>query len=256
MLKPKPWGSENLEPYYLTGGQKIGEVWFEAQLPLLVKLLFTTDRLSIQVHPEDEYARQHENSRGKTEMWHILRAEPGARIGLGLRETITPRKLREAALSGEIAELMNWVEARAGDTFFTPARTIHAIGGGLTLCEIQQYSDVTYRIYDYGSGRELHLDKAIEVADTRATEAKPAGLPVECRYFHTRELRVQGRTEYHPGEDGFALLIFHRGEGRIAGEPYRAGETWLVAAGSEPFAIEPHSETGALETTMPPSEAR
>ena len=127
-------------------------------MPLLVKLLFTSDNLSVQVHPGDAYAREHHNSRGKTEMWHILRAEPEAKIALGLRERVTPERLREAAQSGEIMELLNWVPARPGDTFFVPAGTIHAIGGGLALCEMQQHSDITYRLYDYGRPRELHLE--------------------------------------------------------------------------------------------------
>src|SRR5579862_5543216 len=107
-LKPrfleKVWGSEHLEPWFRSTGAKIGEVWFEGstELPLLVKLLFTSAALSVQVHPDDAYARKHHNSRGKTEMWHVLAAEPGARIAAGFRESITPQRAREAALSGEI----------------------------------------------------------------------------------------------------------------------------------------------------------
>src|SRR6476660_7140505 len=149
---PKVWGSIHLEPWFPNASEKIGEVWFEplpgaSALPLLIKFLFTTEPLSVQVHPE-----------GKTEMWHILAAEPGAKIAAGFREPITGQRLRESALSGEIEQLLEWFEARPGDTFFIPAGTVHAIGAGLVLCEIQQHSDLTYRLFDYGRRRELHLD--------------------------------------------------------------------------------------------------
>ncbi len=160
-------------PWYLNSAQKkIGEVWFEADLPLLVKFVFTSERLSVQVHPNDEFAAAHENSRGKTEMWYVLRADPGARLAIGFREAISRERLRESALSGEIEQLLNWIEVQAGDAFFVPAGTVHAIGGGLALCEIQQHSDITYRLYDYGRPRELHLDKAMQVAFTDASDAE------------------------------------------------------------------------------------
>ena len=130
----KVWGSTQTEPWCRNPeGKQIGEVWFSASIPLLVKFLFTSDNLSIQVHPGDSYARTHHNSSGKTEMWHILRAEPGAQIALGLREPLTETELREACESGEIVKLVNWVPAHAEDTFFTPAGSVHAIGGGLAL---------------------------------------------------------------------------------------------------------------------------
>ena len=132
---PKVWGATKLEPWYRDAAEKIGEIWLEhpdgVRLPLLVKFLYTSEALSVQVHPSDEYARRHENSYGKTEMWVILRAEPGARIAHGLRETVSRERLREAALSGEIEGLLNWVTVEAGDVLFTPAGVIHAIGAGL-----------------------------------------------------------------------------------------------------------------------------
>src|ERR1700692_4677210 len=152
---PKVWGSTRLEPWFPDSAEKIGEVWFEGppKPPLLIKFLFTTEPLSVQVHPE-----------GKTEMWHILAADPGAKIAAGSREKITEQRLRESALSGEIENLLEWFEARPGDTFFIPAGTVHAIGAGLALCEIQQWSDITYRLYDYGRPRELHLPQALTVS--------------------------------------------------------------------------------------------
>src|SRR5580704_4770312 len=123
----KVWGSPDTEPWWRNPERRnIGEIWFRASdsTPLLVKLLFTSDNLSVQVHPEDEYARRHHGSPGKTEMWHILRANPDAKIALGVRESLTPQRLSEAARTGEIVHLLDWIPVRPGDTFFVPAGTI------------------------------------------------------------------------------------------------------------------------------------
>ena len=136
----------------------------DESFPILTKFIFTSERLSVQVHPNDEYAGKRENSRGKTEMWYILRADPGAQVAVGLHEAISPERLAQASKSGEIEQLLNWVDVRPGDCVFTPAGTIHAIGGGLALVEVQQHSDVTYRLYDYGRPRELHLERGVEVS--------------------------------------------------------------------------------------------
>jgi len=157
------------------------EVWYPAG-DLLIKYITTNERLSVQVHPGDEYARQYENSRGKTEMWYIVRAAPESRIALGFLSNQTKDDVRKAAVSGEIVDLLHWWPARAGDVFFVPAGTVHAIGGGIELWEIQQYSDVTYRLYDYGRGRPLHLDKALDVAHL-GPHPGPGRLPAGCNYF-------------------------------------------------------------------------
>jgi mannose-6-phosphate isomerase len=235
----KVWGSPNTEPWFQNPERhKIGEIWFAASdfMPLLVKLLLTSDNLSVQVHPGDAYAREHHNSWGKTEMWHILRAEPEARIALGLRETVTPERLREAAKSGEIMELLNWLPARPGDTFFVPAGTIHAIGGGIALCEIQQYSDVTYRLYDYGRPRELHLEQAIAVSNLEAATSGYAQLPVDSAYFRTEMLTVNGSRLSGPVERN-TIYVALEGNGSIGGQPFQPGEAWEVAAGSGPIEI-------------------
>jgi mannose-6-phosphate isomerase len=240
----KVWGSPDTEPWYRNPERRnIGEIWFlpSDSVPLLVKLLFTSDNLSVQVHPGDDHAREHHHSLGKTEMWHILRADRDAKIALGLRERVTPERLRKAAFSGEISDLLNWVPARPGDTFLVPAGTIHAIGGGLALCEIQQLSDITYRLYDYGRGRELHLDQALAVSNT---ELAPAAidLPVECEYFRTNRITVNG-LHLSRAFDRNTIYIALEGEGSIAGEPFRPGEAWQVAAGSGPFPIASEAAT-------------
>lgn len=165
----KIWGRERLPRPFgdaAADGKRIGEIWFEgpAKTELLVKYLFTSELLSIQVHPDDAAARASGYARGKDEAWLVLEAEPGAVIGLGPRHEVTRAALREAALSGRIEELIHWRPVRAGDFIYSPAGTIHAIGAGLSLIELQQHSDVTYRLYDYGRPRELHLDKALHAA--------------------------------------------------------------------------------------------
>ncbi len=247
----KVWGTTDLRPWCPTSDKKIGEVWFEANLPLLVKFVFTSGRLSVQVHPNNEFAAKHEHSAGKTEMWYVMRANPGARIGIGFRESITKERLREAALSGEIEGLLNWLEVQAGDAFFLPAGTVHAIGGGLALCEVQQNSDVTYRLYDYGRPRELHLDKAMEVAFTEATTPKPLMLPIDCEYFHTELARTTSKLLYKPEPQRFHVVIFVSGMGTIAGQGFREGEAWLIPPGSKPFEIDPANPVKFLRTWVP-----
>ena len=164
----KPWGRTQLPNMFdPPAGKRIGEVWFTngADLPLLAKYIFTSERLSIQVHPNDEQARARGLSQGKSECWYILDAEPGATLGLGLKRPIGREEFRTAALSGLIERLMDWRPVQAGDFVFVPSGTVHAIGAGISLLEFQQNSDVTYRLYDYGRPRELHLDDGIAVSN-------------------------------------------------------------------------------------------
>jgi mannose-6-phosphate isomerase len=251
VFKEKIWGALDRSPWYPDPGKKIGEVWFEADIPLLVKFVFTSERLSVQVHPDDAFAAGHEKSLGKTEMWYVLRADPGAQLALGFRESITAERLKESSLSGEIENLLNWIDVKPGDAFFVPAGTVHAIGAGLALCEVQQHSDITYRLYDYGRPRELHLEKAMQVTALAASDAKPVELPIDCKYFHTEVARITTPIDYPPAPDRFHLLIFAAGSGKIAGQPFREGEAWLVPAGARMFAIEPGEPTKFLRTWVP-----
>jgi mannose-6-phosphate isomerase len=165
----KPWGRTQLPPMFdQPDGERVGEVWFTSgeELPLLAKYIFTSERLSIQVHPNDEQARQRGLAQGKSECWYILDAEPGSTLGLGLKREVDSDELRAAALDGSIERLIDWRPAAAGDFIFVPSGTIHAIGAGISLLEFQQNADVTYRLYDYGRPRELHLDDAVAVANT------------------------------------------------------------------------------------------
>lgn len=160
----KPWGRDVLpSPFIAPPGRRIGEIWFEPapQMPqLLVKYIFTSEKLSVQVHPSDADLPGH----GKEECWLVLDAEPGAVLGIGFRESLSREAMRAAALDGSIEGLLAWHPVQAGDFFYIPAGTVHAIGAGVSLIEVQQNSDVTYRLYDYGRPRELHLDEGVAVA--------------------------------------------------------------------------------------------
>lgn len=165
----KPWGKDVLPmPFETPHGQRIGEIWFEppSELPqLLVKYIFTSEKLSVQVHPSDAQTLAKGIGRqGKEECWLILDAEPGATLGIGFHEELGADAMRTAAMDGSIEDLMAWHEVSPGDFFYIPANTVHAIGAGVSLIEVQQNSDITYRLFDYGRPRELHLEEGMAVA--------------------------------------------------------------------------------------------
>ena len=247
----KPWGRTELPPMFdAPKGKKIGEVWFTGapDYPLLVKYLFTSERLSIQVHPDDVQARARGLPRGKSECWYILEADPGATLGLGLNEPVTPDQLRAAALDGSIEQMMHWRPVRAGDFFLVPPGTIHAIGGGISLLEFQQNSDVTYRLYDYGRPRELHLDDGVAVAraepypDSLAQHVSTGGQSVLAdgpafTLIHTFGDALTDRERW---------VIPLEGELRENGETARAGDCLLVEAGQQLDAADAHVLIGAM----------
>jgi mannose-6-phosphate isomerase len=180
----KPWGRTGLPAIFGAPAAPVGEVWFEhpgAPLPLLVKWLFTSDRLSVQVHPNDAQAAAAGLPGGKEECWVVVAAEPGASLGIGTIRELGPKELRDAAVSGEIATLLDWKPVAAGDWFHIAPGTVHAIGAGVTLIEVQQAADVTYRLYDYDRPRSLHVENAVAVAkavpflDPRQGRLGPAG---------------------------------------------------------------------------------
>jgi mannose-6-phosphate isomerase len=227
-LKPhlveKPWGRTQLPAFVgaIAAGRRIGEIWFEAPdggtLPLLVKYIFTSERLSVQVHPNDEQARARGLDRGKSECWYILDAAPDAAIALGFREEIDAERLRAAALDGSVERLVDWKPVRAGDFFYVPAGTVHAIGAGISLIEVQQPSDVTYRLYDYGRPRELHLDEALAVAMRRpyapqpihAADGRGTTTLVDGPHFSLLHINAAGRVDELADRDRFAIPLAGR----------------------------------------------
>lgn len=162
----KVWGRDELPaPFARSGGPRIGEVWFEPppELPqVLVKYLFTSEKLSVQVHPSDADALPGEA--GKEECWLVIDARPDAKLGIGFTREVTREEIEASARDGSIEQLLQWHPAHTGDLFYLPAGTVHAIGEGLALVEVQQASDATFRLYDYGRPRELHLERALAVA--------------------------------------------------------------------------------------------
>lgn len=176
----KPWGSTDLRPWhgYHNSKAAVGEVWFErtdsaAPSPaLLLKLIFTNEPLSIQVHPADALARTIGLAHGKSEAWYVLAATADARIAVGLNHQLTPAQLRLSILDGSITERVQWRRVRVGDSTFVPPGTIHAIGAGLVIAEVQQRSDATFRLFDYGRNRELHVDLGIAAASADQRERR------------------------------------------------------------------------------------
>jgi mannose-6-phosphate isomerase len=171
LVVEKPWGRTDIPAEFGDfGGRRIGEIWFAHpagdDAAIMVKFLFTSERLSIQVHPDDVAAQAAGYPRGKEECWLVLGAEPDAELGVGLVAATTREGLRDAALDGSIVDMIDWRRATVGDFVYNQAGTIHAIGAGLTVVEVQQNVDCTYRLYDYGRPRELHLDAGLAVSET------------------------------------------------------------------------------------------
>lgn len=220
---------------------RIGEVWFEppaALNALLVKYIFTDEKLSVQVHPSDaQTMAQGLGRQGKEECWLVLGAEPDARLGIGFRDSLDRETLRRAALDGTIEEMLVWHDVKPGDFFYIPANTVHAIGAGVSLIEVQQNSDITYRLYDYGRPRELHLDDALRVAvagpyaDPRQRHVPECGeyLLVDGPLF--RLLRYDGPLSgaAHARFAGAAALVIpSAGQAHVGAERVGAGQCALV----------------------------
>jgi mannose-6-phosphate isomerase len=254
----RPWGRTDLRPWYADTGRQhpVGEAWltgpqsiietgplkgrpFQAavaqsgclspatgstEFPLLVKLLFPNDKLSVQVHPDDAYAREMGQSRGKTECWYVLEAEPGAMIALGLKAGATAENVREAIAAGTLEQMVRWVPVSVGDMIFVDAGTVHAIGPGMVLLETQQTCDITFRMYDYGRPRELHVEQALKVmrTETAAGKVAPAAMQgftrlIEQKYFVVDRYKVPagGKVDIAIKNAGCLVSV----EGQAVAEP-------------------------------------
>ena len=247
----KPWGRQVLWPGFDNapeGGEPVGEIWFQqpdgGDPDLLVKYLFTSEKLSIQVHPNDKEAQARGYPRGKDEAWVVLDAEPHASVAIGTLAVMTADELRAAALDGSIEDKVRWWAVKPNDVFYSPAGTVHAIGPGLTLVEVQQNVDLTYRLYDYGRPRELHLEDGVAVSD-----------PVPYVAPHVPREIAPGRTILADGpafvlerwsqageaslvpDGGPVWLIPLTGGGTVDGGVLEAGGVWLVE-GEVPLAVD------------------
>lgn len=263
ILKLKPafkdyiWGGQRLKEFYKVENlSKVSEAWVTSthpdgestvgsetftsalkktnesvadNFPILTKLIDAEDNLSIQVHPDEEFAQKNENQHGKTEMWYVIDCKEGAGIYYGFNRDITKDELRERIKNETLLEVLNFVPAKKGDSFFIPAGTLHAICKGMLIAEVQQNSNVTYRVYDYGrvgadgKPRELHIDKAVEVSKLNKQEMKnefPTEIKgnatvktlTECDLFTVKE--VNAKEEYEFENKGYSSVLVIEGEGK------------------------------------------
>lgn len=280
-LKDYVWGGNRLKTLYgREGGDKVAESWevsvhpdgpsgiagggtlaeylaarpeaagAAGGLPVLIKYIDAAQNLSVQVHPDDAFARREEGDNGKTEMWYVIGAEEGAGIYCGFRKDTDKDAFLAKVQDGSVQELLNFIPVKAGDCFLIEAGTVHAIGAGCLICEVQQSSNVTYRVYDYGrlvngKPRQLHLDKAMRVINfsafrdrTGSGKKEPAGEGcalrhlTQCRYFRCRELTLGG-TFAEQNDGSFTAIDFLSGEGEINGERFCAGDSFFIPCGEK-----------------------
>ena len=284
-------------------GRTLGEAWQEmppewrgtrfaepSDFPLLIKFIFPNDKLSIQVHPDDAYAAVHEKAaggRGKTEMWHVISAEPGASLLLGFESGVTKESFLTAIEDRTLEDLFQRHSVQAGETYFVPARTPHTIGPGMIICEVQEYSDLTYRLYDYGrvdakgKPRELHIAKALEVVEfnggtasrvaTRAVDLHGGNTSehlFNCPYFKVDRWDLSSRFDVRRiPSHAFRLWVFLSGAGTVTwltsstqkksdAEPvgtfsYKRGECWFIPPTLVVHDIQPKEKSAVLETLVP-----
>ncbi len=268
-IKNGPLAGTTLGDFLKSSPSSLGQRYRGGRFPILIKLIDAGDRLSVQVHPDDEYAAQAENDSGKTEMWYVLRAEPGARIVYGIKDGVTAPELIRGLERGEDESVLHHVYPRAGDVLFIPPGLVHSIGAGITLAEIQENSDLPYRIYDYGrlfngEKRPLHVEKAADcvkyysdedIMRLRFSAGNGAGGNVicDCGYFKVRKIAGDG-TAVVTGDDSFAvLLVTNAGDDAAlsfgdATFPLSFGDTFFVPAGAGAVTVDGKAEV--LVTTV------
>lgn len=225
-----------------------------SEFPVLIKFIDAKEPLSVQVHPSDEYALRVEGEYGKTEMWYVIASDPGASLYFGVNQALTKDEFKEHIENNTLTDVLYKADVKPGDVFFIESGTIHAIGAGILICEIQQNSNTTYRVYDYarrgadGKLRELHVDKAIDVStltpsDTADKQSAPESIPggtktalASCEYFTTEKYEVDGTVELTADEKSFMSLVITEGEGTAEGEEntvdFKAADSLFVPAGA------------------------
>lgn len=258
IIENEDYQGKDFKSYLKEKGNKvIGENYQADRFPILIKFIDALSPLSIQVHPRDDYARKYENDNGKTEMWYVLEADENAFLYYGFKENISREEYKKSIEEGYLEDLLNKVFVKKGDVFFIEAGTVHAIGGGIVICEVQQNSNVTYRVYDYmrkdkdGNYRQLHVDKAIEVSNLQINKEYNfnnlnyvnQGLErlAKSDYFDVFKGQVSNEI-YKIKKSSFQSLTFIDGKGHIlAGDKkyaFTKGDTFYIAAGDGDYSID------------------
>lgn len=237
--------------------------------PVLTKFIDAREKLSVQVHPSDAYALEHEGQYGKTEMWYVVEAEPGAGLYMGLNRPATKEEFAAAVADGTVEQLLSFKQVKSGDVFFIPSGTVHAIGEGVLIFEIQQNSTLTYRLYDYmrrdkdGNLRELHVDKAMLVSNLSEYDAAPRDeknpdVIGKCEYFETRKYKLNFTNSANDANkkfnvDGASFVAFTciGGEGEICGERFSRGDTFFAPAGVGMVEVSTTSELEFVTVSVP-----
>jgi mannose-6-phosphate isomerase len=291
-LKPwfseRVWGKLDLRPWYADTGttELVGEAWLTGpqcvvetgvlagrtlasvaaelggEFPLLVKLLFPAEKLSVQVHPDDAQARALGETRGKTECWYVLEAAPGAAVALGLKDGADVAAVKTAVADGTMESLLEWVPVLVGDMLFVDAGTVHAIGPGMVLLETQQTSDVTYRLYDYGRPRELHLEKGLQVIKPKTAAGKitPRAMDgftrlIEQQYFVVDRFDFGKVTEASISFDGPGCLVGLAGRAVVSTAGGEAvldpGQAVVVPAGNDGVIIDTDAGVSLMRCVAP-----
>lgn len=294
-LKPwfseRVWGKSDLRPWYESTGttELVGEAWLTGpecvvetgafagqtlaaispeiggEFPLLVKILFPNEKLSVQVHPDDAQAQATGQARGKTECWYVLEAEPGATVALGLKAGIGAAEVTASVADGTMEDLLQQVPVSVGDMLFVDAGTVHAIGPGVVLLETQQTSDITYRLYDYGRPRELHLEQGIAVlkSKTDAGKVQPRNLNgfvrlIEQKYFTVDRFDVSS-GETTVSTDGPACLVSLAGSGTVknasGSTELKPGQAVVLPLGSGDVTVETSERLSFVRCAAPGDQA-
>lgn len=247
-----------MEQYIEENGSQVVSNKPQPFFPLLIKFIDAEDNLSVQVHPDDEYGLKNANSLGKTEMWYIIDAKPDAQLVYGLKEGVTNDEFKIAIENGCVEEKLNYVNVKKGDVFFIPSGLVHAIGAGILLAEIQQNSNITYRVYDYnrigkdGKPRELHVNDALNVIVNRSeaeidkirfsANVKNNNTLASCEYFKVDKFNIDGTLQFSTSDESFASLLCLDGSGKIQfnGEcfSFTKGDSYFVPADLGQFSIE------------------
>jgi mannose-6-phosphate isomerase len=295
----RPWGVRDLRPVYnKVVNEPIGESWltwednrvangplagqslgdlakkygrdlvgtaapYDNRFPLLIKFLFPGDKLSVQVHPDDAGARKYGQPYGKTECWYVLRAEPGAQVALGLKPGVTLEEFRKSIEETSAEQLLNWTDVYAGDVLYVAAGTVHTIGGGMVLVETQQTSDITYRLYDYGRPRELHIEKGLEAVNLHTNAGKVlrsadpgSDVLVRSPFFQVEQMRPRESLRAQVSPDSPHILVAVNGAGVVEAdgmEPvsFATGDAVVIPASVSEYSVRPQWALDVMRMSVP-----